>query len=90
MKIPEARSEATQETSSNSGTGKISDARRAGALFMFGGLLFLLLTTAVESIYPSFSMQNNAISDLAALGTSTTAIEGTAVLGLAACWIAGG
>ena len=56
---------------------------------MFGGLLFLLLTTAAESIYPNFSMQNNAISDLAALGTSTTAIEETAVLGLAICWIAG-
>ena len=56
---------------------------------MFGGLLFLLLTTAAESIYPNFSMQNNAISDLAALGTSTTAIEETAVLGLATCWIVG-
>jgi hypothetical membrane protein len=56
---------------------------------MFGGLLFLLLTTAAESIYPNFSMQNNAISDLAALGTSTTAIEETAVLGLAICWIVG-
>ena len=56
---------------------------------MFGGLLFLLLTTAAESIYPSFSVQNNAISDLAALGTSTFAIEETAALGLALCWIVG-
>ena len=77
MKIIEARSEAVQETSSSSVAGKISDASRAGVLFMFGGLLFLLLTTAAESIYPNFSMQNNAISDLAALGTSTTAIEET-------------
>lgn len=69
--------------------GKRPDARRAGILFAFGGLLFLLLTTAAESIYPGFSTQNNAISDLAALGTSTTAIEETAVLGLAICWIVG-
>src|SRR5260370_27632683 len=34
-------------------------------------------------------MQNNAISELAALGTSTTAIEETAILGLAICWMAG-
>lgn len=71
-----------------SGT-KRPDARRAGALFVFGGLLFLLFTTVAESIYPNFSMQNNAISDLAALGTSTTAIEETAILGLATCWLVG-
>jgi hypothetical membrane protein len=68
---------------------KRPDARRAGVLFMFGGLLFLLFTTAAESIYPNFSMQKNAISDLAALGTSTTAIEETAILGLAICWMVG-
>jgi hypothetical membrane protein len=72
-----------------SSRGKGMDARRAGALFAFGGLLFLLLTTAAESIYPNYSMQNNAISDLAALGTSTTAIEETALLGLGICWIVG-
>jgi hypothetical membrane protein len=69
--------------------GKRPDARRAGILFAFGSLLFLLLTTVAESIYPGFSMQNDAISDLAALGTSTTAIEETAILGLAICWMAG-
>jgi hypothetical membrane protein len=66
-----------------------SDAKWAGGLFAFGASLFLLLTTAAESMYPDFSMQNNAISDLAALGTATTAMEETAVLGLAVCWICG-
>jgi hypothetical membrane protein len=68
---------------------KSSDSEWAGGLFAFGGLLFLLLTTASESIYPNFSMQNNAISDLAALGTSTTSIEETAILVTAVCWMAG-
>jgi hypothetical membrane protein len=68
---------------------KSSDTERAGGLFAFGGMLFLLLTTAAESIYPGFSMQNNAISDLAALDTSTTSMEETGVLVLAVCWMAG-
>jgi hypothetical membrane protein len=79
---------ATTGESLESGS-KSSDAERAGALFAFGGLVFLLLTTAAESIYPHFSLQNNAISDLAALGTSTTAIEETAVFVTAVCWMAG-
>lgn len=64
-------------------------ARRAGALFLFGALLFILLTTAAESLYPNYSAQDNAMSDLAALGKSTTAIEGTAILGLGLCWTLG-
>jgi hypothetical membrane protein len=68
---------------------KFLDRNRAGILFIAGSLLFLLLTTAGEAIYPNFNIQNNAISDLAALGTSTTAIEEIAILALAICWIAG-
>jgi len=63
-----------------------SDSRRAGLLFVFGGLLFLLLTTVSEAVYPNFSLQTNAISDLAAVGTSSTIIEGIALLGLGASW----
>lgn len=68
---------------------KGSDTRRTGVFFTFGSLLFLLLTTAAEAIYPNFSMQDNAISDLAAIGTRTAIIEEAAILGLAICWIAG-
>jgi len=68
---------------------KSSDHKRAGILFSLGASLFLLLTTAAESIYPDFSLQNNAISDLAAIGTSTTVIEETAILVLSICWMLG-
>jgi hypothetical membrane protein len=68
---------------------KATDYRLAGSLFVVGGMLFLLLTTASEAIYPSFSMDDNAISDLAAIGTRTTAVEGTAILGLSVCWLLG-
>jgi hypothetical membrane protein len=68
---------------------KASDDGFAGILFTAGGLLFLLLTTAAESLYPDFSMQNNAISDLAATGVRTFAVEETAVLGLGVCWAIG-
>jgi hypothetical membrane protein len=67
----------------------VSDRRLTGALFMFGSMLFLLLTTISESIYPDFSLRTNAISDLAAVGTSTTIIEETAILGLGVCWTLG-
>jgi hypothetical membrane protein len=68
---------------------RASDDGLAGILFASGGLLFLLLTTAAESLYPNFSMQNNAISDLAATGVRTFAVEETAVLASAICWIVG-
>lgn len=66
-----------------------ADTARAGALFVLGGLLFLLLTTASEAIYPGFSLQTNSISDLGAIGTPTTATEEAAILGLGACWCVG-
>jgi len=68
---------------------KSSDRWRAGILFILGASVFLLLTTAAESIYPSFSLQTNAISDLAAIGTSTTVIEETAIFAFSICWILG-
>ncbi len=68
---------------------KSSDPRRAGILFTLGASIFLLLTTTAESVYPNFSLQTNAISDLAAIGTSTTVIEETAILVLSICWMLG-
>ncbi len=52
-------------------------------------MLFLLLTTVSEAIYPNFSLQTNALSDLAAVGTRTTIIEETAILGLGISWTLG-
>jgi hypothetical membrane protein len=66
-----------------------SDRRRTGILFNLGATIFLLLTTAAESIYPNFSLQTNAISDLAAIGASTTVIEETAIFVFSICWMIG-
>ncbi len=76
-------------SSSSTLSNKSSDRKRAGILFTVGASVFLLLTTAAESIYPNFHLQTNAISDLAAIGTSTTAIEETAILVFSICWILG-
>jgi len=70
-------------------TKKPSDQKWAGILFTLGASVFLLLTTAAESIYSNFSLQTNAISDLAAVGTSTALIEETAIFGLSICWFLG-
>jgi hypothetical membrane protein len=78
------------DTRSSSGkkNGSI-DEQRAGIFFCLGGALFLLLTTVAEAVYPNFSLKNNAISDLAAIGTNTSIIEETAILGLGLCWSLG-
>lgn len=68
---------------------KATDRKFAGILLSLGAMSFILLTTMSEAIYPNFNLQKNAISDLAAIGTSTTVIEETAILGLAICWIVG-
>lgn len=61
----------------------------AGLLLTFGASLFLLLTTAAEAMYPNFSLQTNAISDLAAIGLKTTVLEETAIFGLGISWSLG-
>lgn len=68
---------------------KISDRKLAGILFTVGASLFLLLTTVAEAVYPNFSLQTNAISDLAAIGANTAIIEGTAIIGLGLSWTFG-
>jgi hypothetical membrane protein len=68
---------------------QINTEKIAGLLFSLGGLLFFLLNTASESLYPNFSMLNNAMSDMAAVGTRTFPIEETAIFGVALTWIVG-
>jgi hypothetical membrane protein len=68
---------------------KALDRKIAGILFTLGSLLFLILSTVAEAIYPNFSLRNNALSDLAAIGTSTTVVEETAILGFGICWTVG-
>jgi hypothetical membrane protein len=66
-----------------------NSAKIAGVLFSLGGLIFLLLTIASESLYPNFSVLNNAFSDMAAVGTRTFPIEEAAILGAGITWISG-
>lgn len=66
-----------------------TESRKAGFLFCLGASLFLILTTASEALYPNFSMQSKAISDLAPIGTRSTIVEESAVLGLGICWSIG-
>jgi hypothetical membrane protein len=68
---------------------KGTDSKVAGILFSIGAIAFILLTIAAEAIYPNFDLQNNAISDLAALRTNTMAIEETAILTMGVCWVLG-
>ncbi len=49
----------------------------------------MLLTTVSEAIYPNFTLQTEAFSDFAAVGTRTTIIEETAILGLGVSWTLG-
>jgi hypothetical membrane protein len=81
MQASTARTIETQE--------KTVDRGRAGFLFVLGSMLFLLLTTAAEAVYPNFSLLTNSISDLAAIGARTMVIEEAAVLGLSICWLFG-
>lgn len=68
---------------------KIPDRKLTGILFNVGASIFLLLTTVAEAVYPNFSLQTNAISDLAATGANTAIIEGTAIIGLGLSWTVG-
>jgi hypothetical membrane protein len=45
--------------------------RIAGALLFSSGLIFTIFNTIAESIYPNYSIGQNALSDLGALGQST-------------------
>lgn len=66
-----------------------SDSKRAGALFAFAGLGFLMLITVMESVYPNYSVHANAISDLLAIGTRTSLIGEPLAFAVAVSWIAG-
>jgi hypothetical membrane protein len=83
----------TQVSSVNSDVAttlpKQNDRRRAGVLYFLGGMLFLLLNTASEAIYPNFSLQTNAMSDMAAVGVRTFVMEEIAILGVGICWTVG-
>ena len=69
---------------------KAADLRRAGILFTFTGVGFLLLITALEAIYPGYSVHANTISDLLAIGTTTSLIGEPLAFVIAVSWMVGG
>jgi hypothetical membrane protein len=86
VQVPTSKSEKEEPQFSEN---QVALAKIAGILFSLGGLLFIILNTASESLFPNFSMLNNAMSDMAAVGTRTFPIEETGILGVAITWIAG-
>ncbi|MDA4114941.1 MAG: DUF998 domain-containing protein [Thaumarchaeota archaeon] len=66
-----------------------TDLRRAGALLTFAGAGFLMLITALEAIYPNYSVHANTVSDLLAIGTRTSLIGEPLAFAVAASWIGG-
>jgi hypothetical membrane protein len=45
--------------------------RRAGSMLLASGIIFTILNTVAESVYPGYSVRVDALSDLGALGHST-------------------
>ena len=66
-----------------------TDFKRAGAFLTFAGLGFLLVITVLEAIYPGYSVHGNTISDLLAIGTTTSLIGEPLIFVVAISWIAG-
>ncbi len=51
---------------------RAKNTRRAGALLLSGGIIFTVFNTIAEAVYPNYSVRTNALSDLGALGHSTS------------------
>ena len=51
---------------------RVRNTRRAGALLLSSGIIFVIFNTIAESIYPDYSVRADALSDLGALGHPTT------------------
>jgi len=48
-----------------------SIARLSGGLILASGIIFILLNTISEALYPNYSVRSNALSDLGAVGSPT-------------------
>ncbi|MDS0257420.1 DUF998 domain-containing protein [Thermoplasmatales archaeon AK] len=64
-------------------------AKLSGALIFSSGVIFLLLTTVSEAIYPGYSIRNNALSDLGAIGSPTQILWDSQLFAVAALSMAG-
>jgi len=66
-----------------------ADLKRAGALLALAGMGFLLVVTVLEGVYPGYSTHGNTISDLLAIGTTTSLIGEPLLFVVAVSWMAG-
>jgi hypothetical membrane protein len=66
------------------------DLRRAGLLWMIGGMGFVLVVSVLEALYPDYSVHGNAVSDLLAVGAPNWIAGEVLMFAVAACWTAGG
>ncbi|MCL6003552.1 MAG: DUF998 domain-containing protein [Thermoplasmatales archaeon] len=60
----------TGQTDNKIGDGMI--VKVAGSLLLTAGILFFLLNTVAEGLYPNYSVASNYLSDLGALGANTS------------------
>jgi len=72
----------------NSGK-EATNMKRAGALLAFAGLGFLLVVTVLEATYTGYSVHGNTISDLLAIGTTTSFVGEPLMFVVAISWMAG-
>ena len=66
-----------------------TDSKRAGVLLTFSGAGFLILIMVLEAIYPNYSVHANTISDLLAIGTTTSLVGEPLAFAVAVSWIGG-
>lgn len=80
----------TQQNAETFSENRSKNQRLAGVFYTFAGSSFILLITFLESIYPSYSVHSNTISDLLAIGKPTAIIGEPIAFIVAVTWIAGG
>ena len=70
--------------------GKLAtDVKLAGIFYFFGGMEIIVLLTVAESLYPGYSVHTNTISDLAAIGQSTSLLFDPAIFAWGLSWLLG-
>ncbi len=62
------------KSTSNLSDEQLRQTRRGGALLAFSGVVFMILNTVAESIYPDYSVRSDALSTLGGIGQSTTVL----------------
>ncbi len=62
--------------------------RRAGFLYFLGAAVFWIVNTYSEAVYPGYSVNDQSLSRLGAVGSPTAILWDAAIFLFAACWLA--